>query len=255
VPSTYPQYNSAPSVPTGAGFDFNALWKNLGMQGRIGAISGLVLFIFCFVPWFSVNITCTGSFCNYSEKSYPYNAFSIIGSVAPPNASESFSFPLVMVVILASLVMIGLPIVAALGKMHARQVQLFMLITAGVALLVEVIYMFAAFGSFPNETGTQTALDTTVKVSVGPAVGFVIGLLATLAAGGAYLYFGYIKKPAVAGYPLPYQQVAQYPGSQPQPYAPPTQYPGSQPYAPPTELQPPPPPPLYPGSQPPQYPG
>ena len=157
-------------------------------------------------------------------------------------------------VILASLVLIGLPIVGALGKMQARQAQLFMLITAGVALLVEVIYMFSAFGAFPNETGSQTTLDTTVKVSVGPTAGFVLGLLATLAAGGVYLYFGYIKKPAVGSYPLPYQQVAQYPGSQP--YQPPTQYAGGQPYLPPTEYQPPPPPPPpYPGQQPPQYPG
>src|SRR6185437_15442806 len=111
--------------------------------------------------------------------------------------------------------LIGLPILGALGKLPAQQVQLFMLITAGVALLVELIFMLAAFGAFPNETGTQTALDTTVKVTAGPAVGFVLGLLATLAAGGAYLYFGYIKKPGQGGYPLPYQQVAQYPGSQP----------------------------------------
>src|SRR5215469_4504161 len=94
VPSTYPQYNSAPPAPTGAGFDFNVLWKNLGMAGRIGAISGLVLFISAFIPWFSVNITCTGSFCTASEKNYSYNAFSIIGNVTPPNATESFSFPL-----------------------------------------------------------------------------------------------------------------------------------------------------------------
>lgn len=249
APQTYPQYGTPP--PAGAGFDFNTFWKKLGQTGQVGAISGLLLFIFCLVPWFSLSGTCSGPLCgDVTDKSYAYNAFSIIGSVSPGNASESFGFPLILLVILASLVLIGLPIAGAMGKMAARQVQLFMLITAGVALLVEIFYMFSAFGAFPKETGTETIEGTTVKFAAAPAVGFWLGLLATLAAGGVYLYFGYIKKPAVAGYPLPYQQVAQYPGSQP--YPPQTPYPGSQPYAPPTQYQQ---PPQYPGQQPPQYPG
>ncbi|HEY7358595.1 MAG TPA: hypothetical protein VH590_19070 [Ktedonobacterales bacterium] len=249
APQTYPQYGTPP-LPPGAGFDFASFWKKLGQTGQVGAISGLLLFILCFVPWFNVGVTCNGSLCDVSNRDYSYNAFSIIGSVSPANANESFGFPLILLVILASLVLIGLPIAGAMGKMAARQVQLFMLITAGVALLIEIFYMFSAFGAFPKETGSQTFEDTTVKVTAGPAAGFWLGLLATLAAGGIYIYLAYIKKPAGAGYPLPYQQVAQYPGSQPYPPQPP--YPGSQPYAPPTQYQQ---PPQYPGQQPPQYPG
>jgi hypothetical protein len=141
--------------------------------------------------------------------------------------------------------------------MVARQVQLFVLIAAGVALLLEVIFMFTAFGAFPNETGSQTIAGTTVKVSAGPSAGFWLGVLATLAVGGIYLYLNYLKKPALAGMPMGgYQQPGQYPGSQPyqypgsQPYQQPGQYPGSQPYQQPPQY-----PGQYPGQQPPQYPG
>jgi len=252
APQTYQQYSGGPA-PTGAGFDFNAFWKNLGTTGQVASISGLVLFISFLIPWFSLAGTCSGSLCGgVTDKSYTYNAFSIISTVQPANASETYSFPLILVVILASFVLIALPIVGAMGKMVARQVQLFMLITAGVALLLEVIYMFTAFGAFPKETGSQTFQDTTVKFGAGPAFGFVIGLLATLAAGGVYVYFNYLKKPAVGSYAQPYQQPYQPPGQYPgsQPYQPPTQYPGSQPYQPPTQY-----PGQYPGQQPPQYPG
>jgi hypothetical protein len=254
VPQTYPQYGTPPP-PTGAGFDFNAFWKKLGTTGQVASISGLVLLIMLFIPWFSVAITCSGPLCNSSDKTYSYSGFAIVSSVAPPNANENYSFPLILLILVASLAFVILPIVGALGKMAARQVQLFMLIAAGIALLLEIIFMFTAFGAFPNETGSQTFANTTVKVSAGPSIGFWLGLLATLAAGGVYLYFGYLKKPAVAGYPPPYQQAAQYPGSQPYP-PPPTPYPGPQPYAPPTQYQQPPQyPAQYPGQQPPPYPG
>ncbi len=258
-PQTYQQYATPPGQ-AGAGFDFNVFWGNLGRSGQVAVISGLVLLISLFIPWFSVVATCSGSLCTGSNKDYSYNAFAIIGSVQPGNANETFGFPLILVVILATLAILALPVVGALGKMVARQVQMFVVIAAGVALLVEIAFMFSAFGAFPNETGSRTVGDTTARVSAGPAFGFWLGLLVTLVAGGVYVYFGYIKKPAVTGYgALPYGQTPPYPGSQPyptpypgsQPYQPPTQYPSTPPYQPPTQYQQ---PPQYPG-QPPQYPG
>ncbi len=252
-PPTYPQYSGTPPGAAGTGFDFATFWRKLGTTGQVCSIAGLVLFFLFFVPWFSLSASCSGSLCTTTSRTYSYNAFAIIGSVRPGNADETYSFPLILVVILASLALIALPVLGALGKMVARQVQLFTLIAAGVALLLELIYMLTAFGSFPDETGSQTFQDTTVQVSAGPSVGFWLGLLATLAAGGVYVYLGYIKKPAVVGayaqaYPYPgsqpYQQPGQYPGSQP--YQQPGQYPGSQPYQQPTQ---------YPGQHPPQYPG
>ena len=266
APPTYPQYGTPPPPP-GAGFDFNATWKKLGRSGQVATIGGLLLFILFFLSWFTVVITCTGSFCNVSKRTYDYSGFAVIGNIAPPNANESYSFPLMLVIILASLAVIALPIVGAMGKMPAKQVQLFMMITLGVAVLLEIVFMLSAFGAFPNETGTQTTLDTTVKVSVGPAFGFWLGFLVTLIVAGVYLYFGYLKKPgAVGGFQAPYQQALPYPGSQPQYPGSQPQYPGSQPQyqppaqyptpppLPPTQYQPP-PPPQYPGQPQPPYPG
>lgn len=247
APQTYQQYSGGPA-PTGAGFDFNAFWKNLGLTGQVCLISGVVLFISLLLPWLSATVSS-----GLQSQSQSYNAFAVAtnNGSADTNGS-SFFFTLVWLVILASIALIVLPILTALGKLNARQGQMFTLITAGVAVLVEIAYMIRAFTILSSsDTANLDALG--IKASIGPGFGFWLGLLATLAAGGVYVYFNYLKKPAMVGgyqqpggYPgsQPYQQPGQYPGSQP--YQQPGQYPGSQPYQPPTQ---------YPGQQPPQYPG
>jgi hypothetical protein len=262
-PTTYPQYGAPSpygSPPAGAGFDFNAFWKKLGLTGQICLIGGVVLFISFLIPWYGISDSCSGSGCNgFPGESYSWNAFSVIGNVAPNGntGGESFGFPLILLVILASLALIALPIIGAMGKMAAKQVQLGILGAGGLALLLEIIFMIAAFNSFPKARDAfkqlqqqiqQAGLNTSISLSIGPNFGFWLGLLATLAIVGAYVYFGYLKKPAMAGMPVgAYSQPGQYPGqySQPGQYPPQTGYPGSQPYQPPT---------AYPGSQPGQYP-
>lgn len=270
-PPTYQQYTTPPGQP-GAGFDFNTFWRNLGRTGQVCLIGGLVLFFSLFFNWYSESIGCSGPQCTDDLKNFlrayerSANGWGMANgginlNLGSASGTQSFSFVLLWVVILTCLALILLPILGALNKIPARQVQTFVLIAAGLALLVEIIYMFASFSSLSPlkadiDRGNASA-STTASMATGPSFGFVLGLLATLAAGGVYLYFGYIKKPAVSGYgALPYPATPQYPGSQPQypgsqPYQPPTQYPGSQPYQPPTQYQQ---PPQYPG-QPPQYPG
>jgi hypothetical protein len=262
-PPTYQQYSTPPGQP-GAGFDFNAFWRNLGRNGQVCLIGGVVLLITLFMPWLSASSTSTNAFGGTSSYSETYNAFQVATNNGSSNLNEtSFWFTLVWLVILASITLIVLPIMIGLGKMQARQGQMFILITAGVAFLVELAFMIQAF-SLLSASDRANLESLGIKFYVGPGFGFWLGLLATLAAGGVYLYFGYIKKPAGSAYgALPYPATPQYPGSQPyqqpqypgsQPYQPPTQqYPGSQPppYQPPTQYQQ---PPQYPG-QPPQYPG
>lgn len=259
-PPTYPQYTTPPGQP-GAGFDFNTFWRNPGRNGQVCLIAGVLLFISLLMPWFSYSFSGTNLFGGTSSESGSYNAFAVATNNGSSNLNDtSFWFTLVWLVILASIVLIVLPILIGLGKMQARQGQMFILITAGIAFLVEFAYMIQAFNII-SSADRNTLKQEGITYYVGPGFGFWLGLLATLAAGGVYVYFGYIKKPAVAGYgALPYPATPQYPGSQPyqqpqypgsQPYQPPTQYPGSQPYQPPTQYQQ---PPQYPG-QPPQYPG
>jgi hypothetical protein len=235
TPPTYPQYSGGPA-PTGAGFDFNAFWKKLGTTGQVCSIAGIVLFISLLLPWITVSVAGFGS--------ASANGWSVATNGGGTDTGSSFIFTMVWLVILASLALIVFPILSALGKLNARQGQMFVLIAAGVALVVEIIYMIRAFTLTQS---TSDGLGTVFSVSVAPGFGFWVGLLATLAAGGIYIYYSRIKKPAMGGMPVggyqqPYEQ--QYPGSQP--YPPQTPYPGSQPYQQPGQ---------YPGSQPPQYPG
>ncbi len=261
-PVTYTQYDSAPPPPPygapapGAGFDFNAFWKKLGMTGQVCAISGLVLFFSFLLPWFSASVTCTGPFCGaFTSQSGSANAFSVASHSDALQGASSFAFTLVWLVILASIALVVLPILGAMGKLVAKQAQLFILIASGAALLFEIIYMIAAFSAVKG--GTETSGSTTISVSAGPGFGFWLGFLATLAAGGVYVYFNYLKKPAVPGMmgmPLAGQPPYSQPGSQPyaQPGSQPYQQPGSQPYPPqyPQQQYP----GQYPGQQPPQYP-
>lgn len=247
APQTYQQYSGGPA-PTGAGFDFNALWKNLGLTGQVCLISGVVLFISLLLPWFSAGTSCSGDCTGFSSVSFNFNGWAVATNNGSSVDASSFIFTLVWLVILASIALIAIPIITALGKFNARQGQMFALIAAGVALLIEIIYMIRAFSILSGVNTSETSGNTTVSGSAGPGFGFWLGLLATLAAGGVYVYFNYMKKPAVGSYAQPYQQPGQYPGSQP--YQQPGQYPGSQPYQQPPQY-----PGQYPGQQPPQYPG
>jgi hypothetical protein len=122
----------------------------------------------------------------------------VLSSGASPNATEQVSFPLFLI-ILAALALIGLPIVGTRGKIAARQVHLLVLSSAGVALLLEGLFLLIALSAFPQERGSHSSYaiimeTTTTTVTVGPAFGFWLGMLATLAAFGVCLSFEHFKK-------------------------------------------------------------
>ncbi|HEY7126803.1 MAG TPA: hypothetical protein VH540_22890, partial [Ktedonobacterales bacterium] len=260
-PTNYAQYAGgqapygAPAAPGGAGFDFGAFWKNLGQTGQVCLIGGVVLLISLVLPWFSVSVSSA-----FSSQSQSYNAFAVATNNGSANVNDSsFFFTLVWLVILASIALIALPVLTALGKLNARQGQMYTLIAAGVALVVELAYMIRAFTILSSDQ--KAALSALgVSASVGPGFGFWLGFLATLAAGGVYLYFNFLKKPAMPGMmgmPLGGQPTYQQPGSQPygQPMSQPYAQPGSQPYPPQYQQPQQQYPGQYPGQQPPQYPG
>lgn len=316
-PQSYPppQGYAAPPPPYGAppagGAPSGALLANLGLGDRICVVAGLILLLSFAFTWFSGSVACKGSDCarltnqnststtpgqttsDNGDRSASGFTLAFFGHTNTVNVTdlqtnqkvvESFGFVPLFLALLASLALIGLPLLVAMKKLAAQQGRLFILISAGVALLIEVIFLFSTFSAFPltkknvDEANAFLRLfgggkiDATLSYATGPSFGFWLGLLATLAAGGAYLYFNYLQKPALAGAPAgvyaqplqypgapPYQQPTQYPGSQP--YQQPTQYPGAPPYQPPTQYpgsqpyQPPPAPGQQPGQYPPLYPG
>lgn len=222
-----PQAPYGAPVAAGAGFDFSAFMKKLALPGQVAAVCGLLLFISFFLNWYGV------SYLGYS--------FNLTGSFIANNAT--FPAFLMWLVPLAGLALIALPITGALGKMPAKTVNMGVLGAAGAALLGEIIFLIKS-----SDAGTSSAGTTSLTgLSYGPSFGFYLAVLTTLAAGGVYLYFNFLKKPAtpgMMGMPLAGQPPYQQPGSQP--YGQPYQQPGSQPYPPQY-------PPQYPG-QPPQYP-
>ncbi|HEU5368166.1 MAG TPA: hypothetical protein VFU69_06865, partial [Ktedonobacterales bacterium] len=201
TPQTYPQYGTPQPAP-GAGFDFSAFWKKLGQTGQVCLISGVVLFLSLFFNWYSESIGCSGPQCTDSAKAF-LAAYSRTASalgianggvsldLGTSSGTQSYSFPLLWLVILASVALIVLPILGALRKLQPQQTQLFVLITSGAALLIEVIYMITAFSSFSSLKNDLTqgngSSDTIAKMGTGPGFGFLLGLLATLAAGGIYI--------------------------------------------------------------------
>jgi hypothetical protein len=229
-----PQPTAPYGVPAsmGAGFDFNAFVKQLKLHGQIAVACGVLLIIAFFLTWYSVTY---------------FGAFNL--SYSGPFIANHAGGPafLMWLIPLAGLALAVFPIVGALGKMPGQAVNMAVLGAAGVALLCEIVFLIKASAVNRDTTISANGLD------YGPSFGFYFAVLLTLAAGGVWSYFNFIKKPAMPGMmgmPLagqpPYQQSGQVqqPGSQP--YV----QPGSPPYSPHAQYpqQP------SPGQQPPQYP-
>lgn len=194
------QYSNQPPGPGGAPtFDVGNFWRGLGLQSQVAGIASLILFISLFLPWFSVSYSCSGAFCGtISSAGGSANAWSSTNGGGLGGAT-GFGFTLLWLVILAAFVLLALQVIIYLRKLNAQQGQLFIILTAGVALLCEVIYMFTAFGAVKGSSFSGNGFSE--SLSAGPGFGFWLGLLATIAAGGVYVYFTYIKK-----------QTPQYPG-------------------------------------------
>jgi type II secretory pathway pseudopilin PulG len=290
APAPYQQYAAPPSPGApGAGFDFGRFWNSLQRSGQACLLGGLILFISFFFSWFSVSLRCSGADCGSSTSNntafyssspsasgfsianggVTYHStpisFTFTGFSRGTPATETYTFPALWLVILASLALIVLPILVGQRKIAAKQGQLFILISAGVALLIEIIYVAGLSGAFPQARDNVTTLNNAVQtynntvssfagrplqaaysLPISADVGFWLALIVTIAAGGIYMYLTFFNKSGVSstGYPVtggysgavpnPYQQPGGYPPAYPgsQPYPPPPAYPGSQPYPP-----------------------
>jgi hypothetical protein len=214
APATYAQYASQPVAPTaGAGFDFNAFWRSLGLIGQVAGIAGVALFIFFIFPWFSISVP------SFSDS---WNGFS--SASGPSEGGQSISyFPYLWLVLLGALGLIALAVLMGQHRLSSRTGTISVIATSGVALALEICFLIEAN-------------SLTKGVNGGPAAGFWLGAIATLAALGAGVYAlmqgrkpaNPYQQPAALPYANPYQQTPQYPGSQP--YTPPGQYPGQPPY-------------------------
>jgi hypothetical protein len=282
IPTPYSQY-AAPQAP-GAGFDFGRFWHSLQRSGQACLLGGLLLFISLFFSWFSVSFSCSGSDCGSStsnntafySSSPSASGFSIANggityhstpisfnfSQGTP-ATETYTFPALWLVILASLALMVLPILVGQRKIAAKQGQLFILISAGLALLIEIIYVAGLSGAFPQARDNVTTLNNALRsynsavaslggrtiqavysLSIGAGFGFWLALLATAAAGAIYVYLTFFNKPGVSstGYPVTGGYSGGYSGAlpglyqQPGAFSPP--YPGASPYPPPGQYPP-----------------
>jgi hypothetical protein len=207
-----------------------SFWKKLTLTGQVALISGGVLLISFFLTWYSESITCSGPQCTDTIKAYlATNSHLASGwtmatggvtlNVIGASGEQSYSFPLLWLVVLAGAALIIVPILGALGRLAAQPTRLMILIASGAALLVEVGYMLTAFASFSPLKGDiaqgDTSSSTTSHMATLPGFGFWLGLLVTLAVVVVSLYVSFIRKAAASGSPLPYRDVMQAAAAQP----------------------------------------
>src|SRR5216684_4871565 len=150
--------------------------KKWGLASLVSLIATALLFFSFFLPWFGWSSwSCSGSDCQavtLSVKTNPpvssgfsvasngvslVSASATVGNRAVIAASiDNFSFPLLWLVLVISIVLFLSQILMNLFKTVARWEQPFTLIITAVALYVEIFYMASAFEGpkqvIPNST-------------------------------------------------------------------------------------------------------
>ena len=259
----FTQYSPHPIVLTRrSGFDFGRYWRSLGRLGQVCTLAGLVLFGSFFFSWFAVSLDCQGAQCGESPIKQQVNAsfftetpsasgFTIAGGTLiyqsaddlavgrnhpgdVATLSETFSFPLLWLAVLASLALLALPTMMAQGRVIARRGQRLIVLAAGIALVVEVIYAVSVFGALPFSKENASAMNALVAVinaqqpgghfeatyhlATSVAAGFWLGLLATLIVGVVFLFA--LRFANTAASPGANANPGQAPSAQPSPYQP-----------------------------------
>jgi hypothetical protein len=139
--------------------------RSLDWVGVIALIGGLALLISFFLPWFGVHVTCSGRGCLDLAESpetllvdSSASAFRLVGSgfsvyyavadiISP---LEIFSPAMLWLVLLASIALIAVAICMLQGALSSRPGRWLIVLAAALALVVEVVYLFSAFGAFPE---------------------------------------------------------------------------------------------------------
>jgi hypothetical protein len=198
-----------------AGPSSNSFFKNLGFPGLLWVIAGLLICGSFLLPWFTSTLLCNDTVCKPPTIKDPHfishyaaspTGFSIASGAFVLNTTgssgtavhEGFSFLLLWLVFLAGVLLVALPLLLALSRVHADRTRAFILILSLLLLVVEVGYAISATQALPQTKTNLALLLNSLAVrsgrlaifdySTGPAVGFWLALAATLGAIGASLY-------------------------------------------------------------------
>ena len=213
-PPAAPVLGKARPAPQG-GSSSNSFFKNLGFPGLLWVIAGLLICGSFFLPWFTSGLICNDTVCKPPAIKDPHfvshyaaspTGFSIASGSFTLNSTglsgaavhEGFSFLLLWLVFLAGLLLVVLPLLLALSRVHADRTRGFILILGLLLLVVEVGYAISAtqalsqtrfsLAALLNSLALRSGRLATFDFSTGPAIGFWLALAATLVAICASVY-------------------------------------------------------------------
>jgi hypothetical protein len=192
----------------------NAFFKNLGAPGLLWVIAGLVICGSFLLPWFTSQLICNDTVCKPPAIKDPHfvshyasspsgfalaNGTFVLNTTGPSGAAvhEGFSFLLLWVIFLAGALLVVLPLLLALSRVHADRTRSFILIL-GLLLVIEAGYAISAAQALPQTKSSLALLLNSLALrsgrlasfdfSTGPALGFWLALAATVAAIVASVY-------------------------------------------------------------------
>ncbi|HLW02347.1 MAG TPA: hypothetical protein VKT82_27065 [Ktedonobacterales bacterium] len=193
----------------------NSFFKNLGVPGLLWVIAGLLICGSFWLPWFTSTLVCNDAVCKPPITKDPHfvshyaasptgfsvaNGTFVLTSTGPSGTTvhEGFSFLLLWLIFLAGVLLVVLPLLLALSRVHADRTRTFILVLGLLLLIVEVGYAISASQALPQTKSSLAVLLNSLALrsgrlavfdfSTGPAVGFWLTLAATLGAIGASLY-------------------------------------------------------------------
>ncbi len=206
-PPPAPAQGGAQAAARG-GAGSNSFFKNLGFPGLLWVIAGLIICASFFLPWFTSRLVCNDTVCSPKVIKDPHfvshyaasptgfsvasGAFTLTTTGPSGPIHEGFSFLLLWLVFLAGLLLIVLPLLLALRKMHADRTRGFLLVLGLLLLVIEIGYAVSAGQALPQtQAGLAARLNglalaskrlAVFDFSTGPALGFWLALAATLVA-------------------------------------------------------------------------
>ena len=212
-PLAPPRGNPQPATP-GGGPAAASFFGNQGIPGLLCIIAGLVICASFLLPWLTASLVCSDPLCTSSVVKtlhFPGGSaasptgFAIASGAFALNTGgpfgaihEGFTFLLLWLVFLVGLLLIGLPLLMAFGKVDLRRTRVSLVVFCLIALGVEVIFGLSTAQALPQTRAGVAALLNGLAVSsgrqaaftfsTGPGPGFWVALAATLVAVVVSLY-------------------------------------------------------------------